>query len=121
MRKESSPDGRGPRNGRPLVRTATPGIFKRGNRYCVPYRDPSGKQRKKSARTLAEARAIKAAQETDVRRGEWQEESRIGFIEYAPEWIATYAGRTTRGFRETTRDEYRRDLGFIDGQPVDRA
>ena len=59
---------------------------------------------------------------TDVSRGEYRALSRATFAEYAPKWIATYAGRTTRGFRETTRGEYRRDLGFdADGKPIDRA
>jgi hypothetical protein len=38
-----------------LETTATPGIYKRGNRYCLVYRDPYGKQRKRAARTLAES------------------------------------------------------------------
>jgi hypothetical protein len=43
-----------------LERTATPGIYKRGGRYCVVFRDPYGRQRKRAARTLAEARELKA-------------------------------------------------------------
>jgi hypothetical protein len=31
---------------RPLVKTSMPGIYKRGNRYIVRYRDPRGKQKK---------------------------------------------------------------------------
>ncbi|HET7572130.1 MAG TPA: tyrosine-type recombinase/integrase [Gaiellaceae bacterium] len=96
--------------GRRLERTSTPGIFKRGSRYVVIYRDPSGRQRKQAARTLAEARDVKAALRADVARGEYRALSRVTFAEYAPRWIDTYAGRTARGFRETTRDEYRRDL-----------
>ena len=39
--------------GRKLERTKTPGVYKRGNRYVVVVRDPSGKQRKHSAATLS--------------------------------------------------------------------
>ena len=36
--------------------------------------------------------------------------SNVRFADYWPEWIATYGGRTSRGFRENTRTEYKRDL-----------
>jgi integrase len=95
---------------RRLVKTGTPGVYKRGGSYVVIYRDPSGKQRKRAARTLAEARAVKSSLSTDVRRGEWREQSRVTFADHWPSWIATYSGRTSRGFREATRQDYRRDL-----------
>jgi hypothetical protein len=38
---------------RPLQPTATPGIYRRGGRYVVVLRDRSGRQFKRSARTLA--------------------------------------------------------------------
>lgn len=95
---------------RRLEKTSTAGIYKRGGRYVVTYRDPQGRQRKQFARTLAEARDVKAAMRADVARGEYRTLSRVTFAEYAPEWIRSYQGRTSRGFRETTRDEYRRDL-----------
>jgi len=56
---------------RRLVKTSTPGIYKRGGRYVVVFRDPHGKQRKRSAKTLAEARDLKAALTADVKRGEF--------------------------------------------------
>lgn len=95
---------------RTLERTGTPGIFKRGGSYVVVFRDASGRQRKRAARTLAEARALKSSLTTDVRRGEYREQSRVTFADYWPEWIDNYSGRTSRGFRENTRAEYRRDL-----------
>jgi integrase len=91
---------------RRLVKTSTPGIFKRGNRYVAVYRDPSGKQRKQSARTLAEARAFKATVAADVRRGEYRELSRVSFADYAKEWCATYRGRTRRGVGAGTLADY---------------
>ena len=56
----------------PLVKTATPGIYKRGSRYVVVFRDAYGKQRKRSARTLAEARDLKSTLTADVARGEYR-------------------------------------------------
>jgi integrase len=97
---------------RALERTATPGVYHRGNRYVVRYRDPSGKSRKKFARTLAEARTLRAQLVTEVARGEWQPLKKVGFEEYAKQWIATYNGRTSGGIRESTLTEYRRALGL---------
>jgi hypothetical protein len=93
-----------------LERTRTPGIFRRGSKYVVIYRDGDGRQRKKSARTLDVARKLKAALETEVATGQHLPASRLRFGEYALEWVSRYQGRGSRGFRETTRDEYRRDL-----------
>ena len=97
---------------RPLEKTVTPGIFKRGNRYVVRYRDPSGKSRKKFTRTLAEARAARAELVSEVNRGEWQPLRRVAFDDFARAWIATYNGRTSSGIRESTLVEYRRALGL---------
>jgi integrase len=102
-------EANGPRS-RALVKTGDPGIYKRGGAYCVVYRDPAGRQRKQGARTLAEARALKASLATDVRRGEWREQSAVTFAQHWEPWIDSYAGRTSRGFRANTREEYRRDL-----------
>src|SRR4051794_40847183 len=89
-----------------------PGIYKRGARYVVRYRDPHGKERKRFARTLAEARDLKATLTADVKRGEYRALSRVSFAEYAPTWIASYAGRTSRGIRDVTRRDYARELGL---------
>jgi integrase len=102
-----------------LERTATPGIYKRGSRYVVTFRDPLGRQRKRSARTLAEARNLKAELTADVRRGEYRAQSKLTFAEYAPEWVRSYAGRTSRGVRDATKDDYRRRLGLDEkGEPL---
>ena len=93
---------------RRLVKTGTPGIYKRGSRYVVTFR-ANGKQRKEFAPTLAAARRLKAARQTDVVRGEFHEQTRVTLHEYATEWIDRYTG-TGRGFRESTREDYRRDL-----------
>jgi integrase len=97
---------------RRLVKTTTPGIYKRGGAYVVIFRDPNGRQRKRSARTLAEARDLKAALTADVRRGEYRALSKVTFAEYAVEWIGTYQGRTSRGIRPATLHDYRVRLGL---------
>lgn len=99
-------------HGRSLTKTATPGIFKRGGRYVIVFRDSTGRQRKRSARTLAEARDLKATLTADVRRGEYRTLSKVTFADYAAEWIASYQGRTARGIRPETLADYRRDLGL---------
>jgi integrase len=103
MQHESSQNRR-------LLRTSTPGIYKRGGRYVVIFRDPHGRQRKRAARTLAEARELKAAMTADVKRGEYRALSKVTFSEYAVEWIENYQGRTSRGIRPETIDDYRSDL-----------
>jgi integrase len=46
----------------------------------------------------------------EAARGEFQAESRRSFREYATEWVERYQGRGRPGFRESTRDDYRRLL-----------
>jgi integrase len=96
-----------------LVRTATPGIYKKQGAktrpYIVVYR-AAGKQRKEMARTLEEARMLKRSREADRDRGEFQVRSRVRFREFLSEWIDRYQGNGRRGFRENTREEYRRLL-----------
>ncbi len=92
------------------VRTSSPGIFRRGGRYDVSYRDPRGRQRWKAARTLREAKVLQAALRADVARGEFRALSRVVFADYAQEWVGTYQGRTSRGIRAATKADYERDL-----------
>ena len=95
---------------RRLVPTRHPGVFRRGSRYVVRFRDAQGRQRQRSARTLAEARALQAALLGDVARGDYRALSRTTFAEYATTWCETYNGRTGRGIRPATLADYRRDL-----------
>lgn len=92
---------------RPLQPTATPGIYRRGGRYVVVLRDRSGRQFKRSARTLAEARMLKSTLSADLARGDIQETRRMTFEAYAREWMRTYGGRTSKGIREITMRRYR--------------
>lgn len=43
-----------------LEKTSVKGVYRRGGRYVVVYRDPSGRQRKRFCRMLSEARDAKA-------------------------------------------------------------
>jgi integrase len=104
------------RDGRKLVKTSTPGIYRRTNAdgslgaYVVIFR-AAGKQRREYAATLAEARRIKAERTADVARGEFQERSTVTLRAFLTDWIERYAGKGGRnGFREGTREEYRRLL-----------
>ncbi len=95
---------------RTLTTTATPGVFKRGAGYVVRFRDPSGRQRQRAARTLAEARRLRSELGADVSRGEYRPEAKISFAAYVEMWAASYTGRTARGLRAETLAEYVRDL-----------
>jgi integrase len=92
---------------RKLVRTKTPGIYRRGESYVVIGRDSRGKQVKRFARTLAEARVAKSELRTDVHRGEYRALSRVTFEAYATDWLDTYTGRTRSGVRAGTLAGYR--------------
>jgi integrase len=98
---------------RRLVKTKTPCVYKRvdaeGNVVgYVAVIEVAGKQRKRSARTYSGACRIKRESETDRDRGELQEPTAITFLRFLDEWVERYRGQGRRGFRENTRDEYRR-------------
>ena len=101
---------------RRLVKTKTPGVFKRIDGkgktigYACVYRS-GARQRKRHARSYEEAKRIKRESETDRDRGELQERSAITFRRYLDEWVCRYRGQGRRGFRESTREEYRRLIG----------
>jgi integrase len=98
---------------RRLRKTKTPGVFKRVDGvgrtigYVCVFRS-AGRQRKRHARTYDEAKRIKREGETDRDRGELQERTTVGFLRYVDEWVERYRGQGRRGFRESTREEYRR-------------
>jgi len=93
-----------------LEKTKTPGIYRRGRRYVVTFRDHKGVPRKRAAATLAEARDLKATLTADIRRGEYRAHSQVRFADYAREWLTTYQGRTANGIRPETLADYRFDL-----------
>jgi hypothetical protein len=75
-----------------------PGIYRRGSRYVVTWRERSGKQRRQSAGTLAEAGNLKAKNRNQ--RGPSQ---RIRFNTYAPLWLEGYRGRGRHRRRDAQR------------------
>jgi integrase len=98
---------------RRLRKTKTPGVFKRidGDGNVVGYVAVirvAGRQRKRNARTYEAARRIKRESETDRDRGELQERTTITLLRFLDQWVERYHGQGRRGFRENTRDEYRR-------------
>jgi integrase len=100
------------RDRRRLRKTKTPGVYRRvdADGKTVGYVaviEVAGRQRKKSARTYEEARRIKRGTESDRDRGVLQPDTKITFLRYLDEWVERYRGQG-RGFRENTRDEYRR-------------
>jgi integrase len=89
----------------PLIKTKTPGVYRRGSRYVAVW-EHRGRQHKEAFATYAEAREAKNKRQSGDRRPT----SRVSFTDYFAEWIESYAGRTARGFSETTRPEYRRPI-----------
>jgi integrase len=106
-----------------LTKTSTAGIFRRHAKGCdgrgrcecsyVLVWLHRGRQHKETFATFAEAREAKGGREAGDRRPT----SKIRFANYFSEWIESYAGRTARGFSETSREEYRRVIG---GEPTKR-
>jgi hypothetical protein len=85
----------------PLEATEVPGVYRRGSRFVAVYR-AAGRQRKESAATLAEARAIKLARQADAR------ERRRGptLHRFSLAWLDRYSGSGHDAVREATRREY---------------
>jgi hypothetical protein len=102
--------------GAKLEKTSTPGIFRRHVRGCdrsrcacpyvVVWRH-RGRQYTDTFRTLGEAREAKGNRDAGDRRPV----ARVTFGDYFADWIESYAGRTSRGFSETSRVDYRRTIG----------
>lgn len=106
-------------------RTRTPGVYKRGERYSITYRDHEGKQRWESARTYDEARAIKRKRDQQARDGETHIAARdqITLAVYALDLYGSDTGRAKDAepatgryqgrhgaIRDATRNDYRRDM-----------
>ena len=89
-------------HGAPLERTRYPGIFRRGSRYVVKWRE-GGRQRSATFRTLSEARAAKRRYDA----GDSRAEARVRFADYAADWVQTYRGRTSGGLAPGTLHSYR--------------
>jgi Phage integrase, N-terminal SAM-like domain len=89
-----------------MVRTKTPDIFTKGNRYVV-VTTHRGRQVKSFHRTEAEARQAKGDRTRTDRKAP---QSRCPFDQYAQAWVRSCQGRTQRGFDADTRAAYERAL-----------
>jgi integrase len=99
-----------------LSKTSTPGIYRAHGSNCdgtgrcdcpyvITWRH-RGRQHKETCRNFNEAREKKSLRDSvDSKPVE-----RTRFGDYFSQWIESYAGRTQRGFSETTRPEYRRTI-----------
>ena len=96
--------------GAPLIRTSTPGIYRRGpeGRYVVVYK-VDGRQRRETVRTMRDARAHKRQREAARDAGTLVAQSKVTLGQHARQWVERHHGGS-RGFRESTRRDYRRDL-----------
>jgi integrase len=56
------------------------------------------------------ARRLRSERVTDAARGEYEERSTVTLHDYAREWVERYQGTGKRGFRDETRNEYRKLL-----------
>jgi hypothetical protein len=90
-------------------KTKVPGVYRRGNAYIYSFR-LEGRQRWGRAATLDEARRAKRQAEADADRGELVDLTRVRFADNARDWVAHDPGRTSRGFRESTRASDRQML-----------
>jgi integrase-like protein len=89
----------------PLEPTELAGVYRRGSKFVAVYR-VEGRQRKQSADTLADARAIKLQRDGEARA------QRRGptLHEFSLSWLDRYAGSGHDSVRANTRREYRRLL-----------
>lgn len=71
-----------------------------GPRYDVRYRDPAGKARKRTFKTLADARRMARTVEADMTRGTWTDPTR-GKVTFAEWWGRWWP--TTVNLRPSTR------------------
>lgn len=96
---------------RPYERTKHPGVWRRGSSYVVRVRVGDGRKVERSARTITEAKAIRAELVAARRKGHAGTlRDRSTVAGYAEAWLTSYTGRTQGGVRASTVAEYRRDL-----------
>jgi integrase len=93
----------------PMIKTRYRGIFKRGSKYVITYRDRQGKQRKESSPTLKEARALKQKREMEVRGGRGVDGERVLFHDFAKDWMENFKGKTVQ-IRPRTIKDYQQQM-----------
>ncbi len=90
-----------------MIRTSVPGIYLRGTKYVITFRDAEGRQRKESYTTLREARQEKAKRAVHMAEGTYSPETHTTLHDYADTWVERYVP-----IRENTRDDYRIGLRY---------
>ncbi len=90
-----------------MLRTSVPGIYLRGTKYVITYRDSDGRQRKESYTTLREAKQEKAKRAVHMAEGTYSPETHTTLHDYADSWVERYVP-----IRENTRDDYRIGLKY---------
>jgi integrase len=91
-----------------MVKTSVPGVFKRGGKYVVTYRDRDGRQRKESTRTLREARVLKSRRKVETEGGFKVGGRLIPFHEFAEKWMEDL--NHGPGRRDRTKRDYCRQM-----------
>lgn len=95
------------RDRRRLEKTSVPRVYRRVDADgetvdFVAVFDVAGRQHKKIARTFTAAKRLK------LHGGDSAPERAIRFLRFLDEWVERYRGQGRRGFRDQTREEYRR-------------
>jgi integrase len=95
------------RDRRRLEKTSVPRVYRRVDADgetvdFVAVFDVAGRQHKKIARTFTAAKRLK------LHGGDSAPERAIRFLGFLDEWVERYRGQGRRGFRDQTREEYRR-------------
>lgn len=94
-----SPDLKTPPHRR-LIRTSTPGIYRRGNRYVAITYD-RGQRIKTTHDSKSDARTARAR-----RCAGHHAAGRERFESYVDRWLVEYRGRTAHGLAPSTREAY---------------
>lgn len=99
-----------PRAAGSRTKTRHPGIYKlAAGGYEYVWRNAHGRQQSATVDSMAVALREKPKAEDLARRGHDHDET-LTLEAYALDWVERYQGRTNRGFRESSRDAYRREL-----------
>lgn len=94
------------------IRTRYPGVYARGDSFTFNYRDRDGRQRWGTAPTAKAGQRLKGEAEERARLG-LAEGSDVKVLAYLQAWVEEYQGNGRTGFREATRDEYRRIIAKV--------
>lgn len=95
------------------IPTRYPGIYKRGNRYSVRFRDPiTGKNRRQSCLTLKDALAFQAENNNRIHTNTWTrpQDRNQPVREWGEHWVSAKRGVWTKGTLDRHRSALRRHI-----------